>query len=324
MRGMSAATWWALMGPVPEPEPTGYITLAHDRARTLSAPSTIGPFTIRSGDRPLAEYLRLEPNQLAGCVEWVSWPLIVEGNQTNDEASLARLLGPPLRRLAALLSLAWDEPWHVRTAPTVVDRLPPEVPEPWPQPEPCPEPLILEPERVSLPEWVVAGWATLESDSAVRAALVCWHEGIMMARRHPSFALVAFIGAIEQVARTSNQRPTSSRRRHRVNDRDFWAAVSAVATDDEVGELKRGAGNIHGLRDVTAHGYDMHGIETTYGAILWLHNEAGSGVGFLVDSNDPVQQFMFRSLPRTMRIAAILIRRGPRSTDLTASGPGAA
>lgn len=93
IRGVSPETWWAILGPLPEAEPTGYITLAHDRARALSAAVTVGPFTVQSGNRAFAEYMRLEPIQLAGCMESVSWPLIVEGSATSvDEAQLARLM----------------------------------------------------------------------------------------------------------------------------------------------------------------------------------------------------------------------------------------
>jgi len=130
--------WWALVGPRPAGTPTGIITVPHDRYRSLASEVDVGPLHLRPGGTRLVEYLRCEPWRLDDVTAFETWPVLVEGDQMvppidepvisaygNPETANERLATPLLHRLCALLSLAWGEAWQVRSAPTMIWRLPP-------------------------------------------------------------------------------------------------------------------------------------------------------------------------------------------------------
>jgi hypothetical protein len=139
--------WWALVGPRPTGNPTGIITVPHDRYRSLASEVDVGPLRLRPGGTRLVEYLRCEPWRLDDVTAFETWPVLVEGDQMvppidepvisaygNPATANERLATPLLHRLCALLSLVWGEAWQVRSAPTMIWRLPPRVPESWPTP----------------------------------------------------------------------------------------------------------------------------------------------------------------------------------------------
>ena len=52
-----------------------------------------------------------------------------------------------------------------------------------------------------LSTWVPAGWDLLADDGALSGACFsAWHQGVLMTPLFPSYALVAFCGAIETIS----------------------------------------------------------------------------------------------------------------------------
>jgi hypothetical protein len=87
----------------------------------------------------------------------------------------------------------------VRTAPTEIDRLPARVPDSLPAPELWHE-KNAEPEPSLLPSRLDEVWTMLLANPLLANALTIWHQGLLLTPVYPSFALVAFTGAIEGIA----------------------------------------------------------------------------------------------------------------------------
>ena len=334
---MRPRSWWAIVGPSPSPEPTGWLTTPHDRTRTLDGEYEVGPLRLRSGGKRLVEYLRLEPLDLAGVTQFESWPLIVEGSW--EETSRGGSSGGPeegllqeprwriverqgtsnLHRLCVLLSLVWGEPWQVRTSPKSLEQLPAEVPDSWPDPSQWPQSDDFPPaEAIGLPDWLGAAWDQISADPHLAAALTAWHQGLLLTPRHPSLAHVAFVGAIEELSQSATletvvqgdltppctvcgARPTASAR--------FWSAAKQVASEDELAEFKRLG--VLGYRGATAHGARFGGIETTYGSVMMLDwippTIAGGSARFELEEGDLAEVFVLKVVPGVRRLAQRLL-----------------
>ena len=319
--------WWALVGPVPSPIPAGVITKGWDQARVLDGPCEIGPLRLRPGDKALIEYLRSEPSSLSGTTTFESHPIIVEGDHVLDDIETrtnprlaypmgearARAAGArALHRLCGLISLAWGEAWQVRSAPTFSSRLPAEVPESWTAPswhlngplrETSPEPL---------PPWVKTGWSLIELDGPLQRALAAWHQGQLLEPVFPSFALVAFTSAIEEVGRSplyshrlgKDPPPCEKCKSIGGSTARFWKTVGLVEPGNEVRRLKK-MFDPYGHRSQTVHRARLHGIESVYGD--WFLFER-SPIGLRVaNATDPIQAFVLQTVPKIGSIAAALL-----------------
>lgn len=113
-----------------------------------------------------------------------------------------------LRTLVALVSLVWDTPWYLRDGPN--DR----VDARWHNaPGPVSGSLYrwsddpeyrLAPVRIRLPAWFgEAARQARDNDrarDAVNRSLLMHHEGLLLARTHPSMALLSFVATIESLA----------------------------------------------------------------------------------------------------------------------------
>lgn len=299
--------WWGILGPLPHHEPSGWITTPHDRTRVLDGPYKIGPVQVRPGGRRLIEYVRGEPESLINTTRFESWPLIAEGtwapapDQGHEPGKrAARNASYQLRLSAGLLSFAWSEPWQVRTGPTSPHRLPAEIPSSWPDPTPYgmlddfPEP-----HEEQLPTWMPAAWLRVASDPHARAALMSWHEAMLLLPDHPSFAYVAFVGAVEELSHcvefsgAIGRSATSATR--------VAAMIGRYASVDQRASLDTWAT----LRGATAHGARLHGIEEAYGTpiVLDLIVERGRAT-FAADPQDRLQHFHLRALPAMRDLAA--------------------
>jgi hypothetical protein len=282
--------WWAILAPMPTLEPTGIITTSHNAARVLDRAYRVGVLSLRPGEQQIVEYVR---HLDLGWTEIVSWPVIVEGVSQGDHwTAVTHSATPLLHRLSTLFALAWGEPWQVRVAPKDPANLPPVVPEPSPPREWFNgyNPQIGMRALESLPAWIPPAWERIsqgEIDTAVIAALSCWHQGLLLTPQHPSFAFVAFIAAIEALG------PATAKTR----SARFWSAVATVAEAAEVDRLKQQ--NLYGLRSATAHSGGLHGLETMFGAHLFLP----------MDPEDSVERFMFETLRTTARIGRQLLLR---------------
>lgn len=327
--------WWALIGPVPTPNPAGLIAIPHDRTACLDRDYSVGPVTLEPGGRLLTEYLRSEPHQLEGVTWFETWPIIVKGSWPDaplrahagsttrlegHEANL-KIVASWLHRVACLVSFANGECWQVRTSPVEANALPAKVPDDWPPP-PMAAMGSGPPDAVprSLPDWIGRAWEALGQDDAIAGALSLWHQGVLLTPITPSFAFVAFCASVERIADAKPLRqqikpiaeacpecgnvPQATAR--------FWATVGLVRDAEQVHTLKSEA-DPYRKRSGTAHGRALHGIETEYGRMHMLKYEApeaGRHAAINLDSRDQTQTFMWRELPEMSRVAADLLLAG--------------
>ncbi len=330
-------SWWAIVGPLPSSEPTGWLTTPHDRTRVLDREYEVGPLRLRPGGKRLVEYLRLDPLALEGIRRSESWPLLVESSWEDglprifasgpEEVRAAKPTWPAierqgsedLHRLCALLSLAWGEPWQVRTSPKPSEHLDAEVPDSWPAPPRWHQDDDFPPShQEGLPDWISTAWDQVGTDDHVAAALTAWHQGLLLTPQHPSFAHVALVGAIEELSHASpfaaivdNGLPVPCHTcdaRHDASQR-FWRMVRQVAAGAEVAELKEL--NPLGKRGAAAHGARLPGIETTYGSVVLLDwippSPEGDPPRFEFNPDDPAQIFVLKVVPAVRGIARRLL-----------------
>lgn len=203
--------WWALIGPAPRLLTSAIDQTSHDKTRRLAGMEPLGDVMLRPGDQLLVEYIRAEPRQLTGYLEHETWPIIVEGKTPiskhleHDIETAGRVV-----RCAVLVSLAWGEPWTVRSAPFRSTAIPPAVAQSWPTPPSAfpEEPHALQPIKAygdefppqSLPSWLQDAWWKTKLDATLWRAALTWHEGLIMQSEHPSFSAIAFISAVETLA----------------------------------------------------------------------------------------------------------------------------
>lgn len=182
------------------------------------------------------------------------WPVIVHGKATAHSDGIALTAAARrLARLCALLSVATDHCWQLLQAPGT-ERLEPES---LPVSRMSRDPFQLperEFEQVTLPDWVAGGLDTFDNDAALEAALQSHHQGMMMERRFPSFAMIAYTAAIEAVgARSLPRGKPSQQYRH---------ALKQIRTSKQRESLVRS----YDLRSRTAHAGALHAAENVSGA----------------------------------------------------------
>jgi hypothetical protein len=271
----SEEDWWALVGPTPRPLAAFLDQTPHDKTRRLGGEEVLGATRLRPGGRLLVEHERAEPADLEGVLDHESWPIIVEGTvpqavELEHDIETARLVV----RVATLLSVAWREPWTVRTSPKRSINLPPSVPESWPPPpESFPdEPLALQlivrdPDSTmpqSLPGWLGGAWAELDNDPMLWHASLTWHEGLLLQGSHPSFAAVAYVSSVDaladsQWAASNFTLPKNAGSRTRVR-----TLLESVINGHDVDRLIR---VIYDARNDIAHDGRLLAFEASLGAV---------------------------------------------------------
>lgn len=319
----AAEDWWALVGPKPTLLAAVINQTPHDKTRRLLAPEVLGDLVIRPGDRLLVEYHRAEPQSLDGFIEHESWPIIVEGS-TAASVHLEHdiLTASEVVRTAVLLSVAWREPWTVRSAPFRSNAVPPSVPESWPPPpghipdQPMALGLIASqsegtaPQR--LPDWLAGAWTALRDDAVLWHAALAWHEGLLMQGSHPSFAAVAYVSAVEELSRTPWARsqlagisPTSGSRQR------VEAMLQLVMSGHEIKSVIE---TILTSRNKTAHAGRLLAFEASLGAMsaltLKFHQLEGKITPVLHgEPDDRVHEFLVGVLnPLAIASRALMLR----------------
>lgn len=290
--------WWAIVGPVTSGTPTGIISDPFDAARTLDREYVVGPLRLLPGGRPLIEYFRTEPTSLSGITTVESRPLIVGG--TGQPSRFEHQNFRDLHRLVCLLSLAWMEPWQVRSGPASAD-LPREIPESWMPPHQSlnahgPR-LADQPE--SLPDFVSEAWAALASQECQSMATM-WHQGFLVRGLHPSLAHLAFAAVIEAAgksawARSGGVAPDAG------PSKRFAGVVELIANEDDRTVLRELA---YRRRSASVHDAEAHAGEEVFGA---LYDFPPAGTGRTV-YDDPRAQFGLRVVGTMQRVAAGVIK----------------
>jgi hypothetical protein len=334
----SSTGWWALIGPIGRPLQVGVITTPHDRTAVLGGDYELGPTTLRPGESLLKEFLRTEPHNLAGFAVIDSYPIIVEGTwarpptlpegstSPGEQAYLAeRAAAQSLHRVVCLLSLAWGEPFQVRTSPKPANQLPPAVPRSWSEPElvegfgAIGRHEVLPTHRRDLPEWANAAWDAVEHDPALQNALTFWHQGLLLTSAFPSFALVAIAACIEAIAgceafrdeieQTGEPCPTCGNVAR--STARFWATMGLVGSPQELKKLRRDW-DIYKSRSKVAHGVGTRGVEDALGPFFLFRYQGPSengGHALFIDEEDLAQRFLLQELPTFTRHASLLLQQ---------------
>lgn len=299
--------WSGLIGPVPQPTPLGLVMTPHDRSRRISDDVTVGPLVVRAAATEFVEHARSEPVSLDGWSTTSSWPVVVEGTAEGVHSFAALRKGAEdLQRLCRLLSLAWHEPWQIRTAPRNREQYGARVPESLDHPNRrlrrqwTPDPVA-----TTIPLWVEPAWNYLSAHASLHRALAVWHQGLMVESANPSLALVAYVGSLEQVVdnRTirSSFKPELRVHREKAEGR-FKAAVERFATNADRAALL--SANAYRLRSLTAHGKGLHAHEMSYGALISLPPPHAPWPGDDNTDERDLHHFVLTLVPAARRTAA--------------------
>ncbi len=287
--------WWALLGPAVRLEPSGYLTTPHHAGRVLAKSHEVGALVLRPAERQVVEYSRLLD---IGWKQSVFWPVVVQRRAAIDDwPRVAAVAACELHRICCLLSLEWNEPWQVLVSPEQTTALPPTMPDNSPPPNDWWDgwsPQLGLRDEVELRPWINEAWTELDCSgitSSGAAALSLWHEGILLQPAHPSFALVAFVACVEQVARVLPELQSIDKGRTAAL---YEAAVNLVATSNEIELMEKW--RPYKLRSSTAHGSRVHGLETVFGAVIVPP--------FLADKPPgPVSEFVHLTVPCLSRVS---------------------
>lgn len=313
--------WIAVIGPVPSPTPSGVITTPHDKTRVLDRQYEFGGLRMQSNSEPLIEYLRADPKSLAGVSIFSSWPILIEGSDTGDhQIGTRRQATSRIIPLVQLLSLIWDEPWQIRSAPWHRSYVSDPVGPSWPPPSEYRgmlRPIELPPNPVELPSWMPDALQSVKSDDLFQGAAGSWHQGILMEAEHSTFALVAYIAAIEAISQTRWAQTTYGVEPDMGSRKRVIRSLEYVCTTDQF-EFLAQAIDVYGDRSRAAHGGTLMGLESIYGAVLDLGPEPGRLLMVEDENaeNDSIQSFVLRVVPlirsisRQLVIEAITTRGG--------------
>lgn len=320
----TADDWWAIVGPSPRPIAAAVDQTPHDKTRRLAVPESLGDVRLVPGGQLFVEYDRSEPLALDGIMEHESWPILVEGTTPalvhleHDVATATRVV-----RAAVLLSVAWKEPWVVRSAPFRSQAKPPKVPESWRPPpgEIFDPPLALrliedDPDAYPakrLPSWMGDAWSLVEQDARIWNAALAWHEGLVLQSRHPSFAVVAYVSAVEALSHSklacdrldiAIKKRTTSRAR-------VETMLGIVMSGEQASSV---VDSIWKSRNTTSHDASLFGFEASLGAVspltIKFHDIDGVITPILHgDPGDDVYEFLSGVVrPLAMAVHALTFR----------------
>jgi hypothetical protein len=282
--------WSAIIGPPPDGSRSCH--------QALVAQAKVGPLFLEPSEVTLLEAVPIEtPPQLnGGWQERWTYPIRVRGDAVNEgwpppglnpqafdperrgqlTASESASAATELHRLRGLLALAWDSHWTIRGMPwnatlTVPERIGPPIPDNWPRSSGD-----REKDPVELPEWTDRAWSRLDDEPALRQALAAHLEGVAIHPRHPSFALIAYVAAIEAVGQKLRPPETCPAcKQVKGSTSRFTQALRRVMSGREARKL-----NIYAVRSKTAHEGLLLGDEGLLGAISDFASTEGSAWEF--------------------------------------------
>jgi len=250
--------WFAIVGPI------------GDRARgaqVLTSGGSVGGMTVHPATSVYLDAKDPSPfPRLSGFTYHVSFPVVVEGwSRGYDWSTASESAAADLTRLCALLSLAFGACWRLRDAPDERDEpIPaprsrfgsevfPEVDGNWAH------------EEVSFPDWADKAWDALLCQPPLGIALHAYHQGLDMMEAFPSYALLAFVGAIEGIGAMSEPlRRCDCCPNCSINigsSRRFRRALRLVLSRKGADELS----DVYDYRSRTAHEGRLHGDELSRG-----------------------------------------------------------
>lgn len=266
----------------------------------------LGPIALRAGEQRLVEYTRSEPRALDGWTEHESWPVFVEGSSQGDSRlEFDAETSAHVRQAAMLVSLAWQEPWQVRSHAKSTRNLKPTIPESDPQPLPfLTGPIERDTMPSLLPEWLPAAWEQLEADERTARALLLWHEGFLVEPSHPSLALLAYTAAVEAISKSIWATKVIPGIAARPSDR-FKSTIQLVADDVDSTEALEWL-RWYKQRSETVHDGVIHGHELGTGPLLDFDMSV---------EEQPQSNFAIRTIPTRRSLTSQLIELSLRGLD---------
>lgn len=285
--------------------------LPHHGAQELSEGGAIGPLSLEPLSMRRQYMTPTRSRTLNGQTLHWSFPVRISGTSDGYDWTAASLVaGDRLHSLLCLLAVAWGYPWVVVDGPTSKEYGTPEVSAwPWWQTpseyDAADTGENLGRTHVELPAWGEVGWSSLASDSILRNSVSAYREGMLLQDEHPSFALVAFVAAIEGIGQKLRkpERCAECRQITEATSR-FRQAATLVAEDDELGAVDE----VAKLRGTTAHQGTLHGYESMIGAmpmVSWFQHDPST---------------VFERHVYTMRaIASRLLKRSLQGVELTST-----
>lgn len=244
--------WSAVIGPSP----------GRGTSRVgLSDVATVGDLTLSPGSNEMWERFPRVHDDIMGWSVGYSWPIVVEGvgsgvghDKTYDAINV------DLRRLCAVVSLAWDDVWSVRLPPQI-NEVPWRVPQPDLMEQPTGDPVTCE--RRSLPSWCGEVWRRCAAMPHAEAAMNLHYESHQLVRRHPSFACMGFVATIETVGQGPLRDADGRKRGSRPKNKEAFRSGLAAVVD--AADLERLTTLLYEGRSRFAHNSHLLGYERRLG-----------------------------------------------------------
>jgi hypothetical protein len=188
----------------------------------------------------------------------MTYPIIVNGVASGyDWTEASKEASRNLNSLVGLLSIAWKSTWQIIHSPG------PEGPEPLkiPKAEIGMQPMFIHKmwgsrHRRVIPKWLPKAFSKIETDEHVANALNTYHQGLLMQRQHPSFALLAFVSSIETIGRKLNRKAGNKKR-----------FIIGIETVTKTKARAKEIADAYKPRSDTAHEATLHGNEDLFGHV---------------------------------------------------------
>jgi hypothetical protein len=221
---------------------------------------TVGPLQLEPAAKPYGEWTRYSIGHQSTSL---SFPFIVRGTSRSYATNAAMAQGAEaLFRLCALLTVEWNVIEHV--AHWILREGPRSTAEPVRVAVPGSEDTAFggygTPRVLGRPSWSDRAWALVDGDRSLDRALLVFYEGERLRAKHPSFAMIAFIAALEHLGERitgtlgADGKPVPSREKLR-------AGLRLVATEERAREL---ASEGFSPRSATAHAGALYGDEKQF------------------------------------------------------------
>lgn len=256
--------WTAIIGPSPV-GPRGL-------HRRLLAPARLGPLQLESTNVVLEEYSKPPGVTLNQWTPAYSMPMRIRGTSTAYTwPAASRLAARDLRTLCGLLALAWQGPYEVREAAAQLawgERQVPVRPGYYREDLTAGDALQWAGEPSEIPVWYSDAWNLLERQSWLRQSLDIHTEALYATPEHPSLASVAYVAAIESIAKRLYKLPPPcpSCKISTGLTRSFREVLRLVLPDDEAVALAVA----YKTRSKTVHEGRLSGGETMPGAFAHM------------------------------------------------------
>lgn len=229
--------------------------------QALARPVQVGDFSLTPSPHRFHEVRSpLQPSMGSGGQIYSSVPVVVHGATRGYSSRVAaEEASERLGKLCAALSVALGACWQLRDAPRPEHLDPAAYPDrgaglDWYEPDDDP-PLTL----VEAPEWLESALALLDSDEQLLTAVLAHHQGLRMESMSPSYALLAYVAAIEGIgAKYVDLQRCESCGMNKGSTSRFRTALGLVLPPERVRELVKQA---YGYRSKTAHEGRLHAAE---------------------------------------------------------------